>query len=215
MASSILQESLGNLVANQLRQRIWDKEIKFGERLIESDLSEQFEVSRSTIRDAFKILEYEELVVSKPRKGTYVAVFSKKDWKEIIELRSIVESLAFVKALPKLEEKHFQYLDNILLQMKATLESKNWGKLFDLDMQFHSYVISLSGNTRVIKLYESLQVQIRTFFIYLADYYSSFESFYNDQKELYDALMTKDPVVVDKIIRTHIEYVEGKTLGES
>lgn len=213
MADLILQESLGDLVAKQLRRRIWDKELEFGERLIESDLSEQFEVSRSTIRDALKILEHEELIVSKPRKGTYVATFSKEDWREIIEIRSIVESYAFVKALPNLTKKDFLYLENIILEMKATVKTENWSKLFDLDMQFHSYVIRLSENKRVIKLYDSLQTQIRTFFIYLDNYYSSFESFYNDQKELYDALLSKDPEIVEETIRTHIEYVEGKVIA--
>src|SRR5699024_6943036 len=214
MGDPILQESLGSLVANQLRQRIWNKEIQFGERLIESDLSEQFGVSRNTIRDALKILEYEEMVVSKPRKGTYVSQFSNKDWREMIELRTIVEAYAFVKALPHLEEKHFIYLEDILSQMKLETENKNWGKLFDLDIQFHSLIIKLSGNKRVIKLYESIQVQIRIFFIFMDDYYSSYQAFYNEQKELYDILLTKDPVLIDKKIRTHIEYVEGKMLAE-
>lgn len=215
MANSILQESLGSLVANQLRNKIWGGEIQFGERLLITGLSEEFDVSRSTVRDALKILEYEELVISKPRKGAYVAEFSKKDWKEIIDLRTIVEAFAFVKALPKLEQRHFRFLEDILMQMQAEIKSENWGKLFDLDLQFHSYVINLSDNKRVIKLYESIKVQIRTFLIYLDDYYSSYQSFYDEQKELFDALVTKDPIIVDRQIRTHIRYVEGKTLAGS
>src|SRR5690625_1385314 len=117
MGDPILQESLGSLVANQLRQNIWDKELQFGERLIESDLSEKFGVSRNTIRDALKILEYEEMVVSKPRKGTYVSQFSNEDWRETIELRTIVEAYAFVKALPHLNENHFKELQIILDKM--------------------------------------------------------------------------------------------------
>ncbi|MEI3605770.1 GntR family transcriptional regulator [Pseudogracilibacillus sp. SE30717A] len=213
MSRLIAKESLGELVADQLRRSIWKREIEFGERLIESELSEKFDVSRNTIRDALKILEYEEMVVSKPRKGTYVSQFSKADWQEIIELRSLVESFAFVKALPSLGEKQFQDLERILQDMKEKTEKQIWSDLFDLDMKFHQYVINLSGNSRVIKLYDSIQVQIRTFLLYLDKYYSSHEAFYEEQKELFDALLTKDPVVVDEKIRTHIEYVEGQFLG--
>lgn len=215
MKNTIKQESLGILVANQLRQRIWDKEIHFGERLIESDLSEEFEVSRSTIRDALKILEYEELVESKPRKGTYVANFSTKDWKDIIELRIIVEEYAFVKALPHLNDEHFKNLKEILQKMEITANNRNWSKLFDLDLQFHSYVIELSNNKRVIKLYESIKMQIRVFLVYLDDYYSSYNSFYEEQKELFEVLLTKDPVLIEEKIRTHIGYVEGIMLAEN
>jgi len=214
MGDPILQESLGSLVANQLRQRIWNKEIQFGERLIESDLSEQFGVSRNTIRDALKILEYEEMVVSKPRKGTYVSQFSNKDWREMIELRTIIESYAFVKALPHLDEKHFKKLEKTLDQMKIIADNKDWAKLFDLDMKFHSYIVKLSGNSRIIKIYESIQVQIRTFLVHLDKYYSSHISFYEEQKELFETLLTKDPEKIKEKIRTHIEYVEGQLLAD-
>lgn len=211
----ILQESLGELVANQLRQSIWNKELEFGERLIESNLSEKYGVSRNTIRDAFKILEFEEMVVIQPRKGTYVSQFSNKDWRETIELRTIVEAYAFVKALPYLNDNHFNDLKGILDNMKIHADNKNWAKLFDLDMEFHSYVVNLSGNSRVIKIYESIQLQIRTFLVNLDKYYTSHTSFYNEQKQLFQTLLTKDPQAIDKEIRTHIEYVEGQLLAEN
>lgn len=214
MDDLIVRETLGELVAEQLRRSIWNREIEFGERLIESELSEKFDVSRNTIRDALKILEHEEMIIIKPRKGTYVSQFSKQDWQEIIELRSIVESFAFVRALPSLDEMHFTHLRNILDRMEGITESGNWNDLFDLDMEFHSYVVKLSGNSRIIKLYDSIQVQIRTFLLYLDKYYSNRQSFYEEQKDLFDALLTKDPEVVDKKIRTHIEYVEGQFIGE-
>ncbi len=214
MSDLIVRETLGELVAEQLRRSIWNREIEFGERLIESEVSEKFDVSRNTIRDALKILEHEEMIIIKPRKGTYVSQFSKQDWQEIIELRSIVESFAFVRALPSLDEIHFTYLRSILNRMEGITESGNWNDLFDLDMEFHSYVVKLSGNSRIIKLYDSIQVQIRTFLLYLDKYYSNRQSFYEEQKDLFDALLTKDPEVVDKKIRTHIEYVEGQFIGE-
>lgn len=214
VTNSTLQESLGNLVADKLRKSIWNKEIRFGERLIESELSKKFEVSRNTIRDALKILQYEELVIIQPRKGTYVADFSAEDWKEIIELRTIVEAYAFVKALVRIDDNDYRYLAHILQKMKTETTNKNWNQLFDLDLKFHSYVIHLCGNNRIIKLYDSILVQIRTFLIYLDTYYSSYESFYDEQNDLYQALLTKNPVLVDQKIRVHIMYVEGKLLGE-
>lgn len=215
MREPIKQESLGILVANQLRQSIWNKEIEFGERLIESDLSEKFGVSRNTIRDALKILEYEEMVISKPRKGTYVSQFSNVDWKEIIELRTIIETHAFVKALQFLNTKHIAELEIILDEMKENVLNENWNRLFDLDMEFHDYVVKLSGNSRIIKLYQSIQVQIRTFLVHLDKYYSSHTSFYEEQKELFEVMLTMNPEKVTEKIQTHIGYVEGHLLAEN
>jgi len=215
MSELIQHESLGVLVANKLRQSIWNREINFGENLIESDLSKKYGVSRSTIRDALKILENEGMVIIKPRKGAHVAEFSNEDWQEIIELRTMIESHAFIKAAQQLKDQHITALESILTKMKKQVVAKNWGKLFDLDLEFHSYIVKLSGNSRMIKIYESIQVQIRTFLINLDKYYSSYEAFYEEQKELYDALLTKDPEHIEKTINKHIQYVEDRILADS
>ncbi|MBP1970094.1 DNA-binding GntR family transcriptional regulator [Virgibacillus natechei] len=209
----ILQKPLSELIAEQLRQRIWDREVEFGERLLEVELAETFEVSRSTLREALKILEQEGLVISKARKGTYVAQFSNKDLEEIIEFRKLIEAHAFTDALPYLKADQFEDLKGIITQMKSEVTNKNWNQLFDLDMQFHSYIVNLSGNSRIIKIYDSIQVQIRAYLVHLDQYYSSPQAFYDEHKELLDALLTKDVQIVKERVRDHIAYVGENLLG--
>lgn len=209
----IVQKPLSELIADQIKRRIWNKEIQFGERLLETELAENFDVSRSTIREALKILEIEELVISQARKGTYVADFSDETVAEIIELRSLIEASAFTKAISRLKKEHFQELESLMKEMKQKADEKDWSELFDLDMKFHSYVVNLCGNSRIIKIYDSLQVQIRTFLIHLDKYYSSHQSFYDEHRDLLEALASKNTEKVDRAVRDHIEYVEEKLLG--
>ncbi|MEN1967481.1 GntR family transcriptional regulator [Lentibacillus sp. N15] len=211
--SIILQKPLSVLIADQLKKEIWNKEIQFGKRLLETELANRFDVSRSTIREAFKILEVEELIVSQARKGTYVADFTSKDLDEIIELRTLMESWAFTQAIPNLTETHLQYLKAITIEMKQKANEGDWNQLFDLDMQFHCYVVNLCGNSRIIKIYDSLQVQIRTFLMHLDKYYSSPQAFYNEHMELLRALTSKNAAQVKKKVESHIEFVEEKLLG--
>jgi len=209
----ILQQPLSELIAVQLRKMIWNKELLFGERLLETELAEQFDVSRSTIREALRILEIEELVISKARKGTYVAMFSEQDIAEIIELRTIIESRAFVHAIGSMGAAEFQHLEKITNNMKKEVDQQNWNRLFDLDMEFHNYVVHLSGNSRIIKIYNSLQVQIRTVLMDLDQYYTSFESFYDEHVDLLAGLKTKNIHIVKDKVNKHIEFVEEKFLS--
>lgn len=209
---AIEQKPLSELIAEQLRARIWDRDIEFGERLLETDLAEEYDVSRSTIREALKILEAEELVFSQARKGTYVSDFTAEDFNEMIELRTLLETTAFKKAIPELDEDHLAELEEIIIQMKQKAEEKDWNALFDLDTQFHSYIVHLCGNSRIVKIYQSLQVQIRTFLMHLDKYYSSHQSFYEEHKDLYEAVASKDAKKVQEKVRKHIEYVEEKLL---
>lgn len=213
--SVIMQKPLSELISDQLKQKIWNEEIQFGERLLETEFAEHYDVSRSTIREALKILESEELVVSQARKGTYVADFTDKDVNEMIELRTLVESHAFMQAMPRLESEHIQKLEEIVGWMKLRADEKDWNGLFDLDMQFHSYVVGLCGNARIIKIYDSLQVQIRTFLMHLDRYYSSPQAFYDEHTQLLEALVSNDVHTVNGRVREHIEYVETKLLGQN
>src|SRR5699024_10730600 len=190
--SVIMQKPLSGLMSDQLKQKRWNEEIQIDKRLLETECAEHDEVSRSTIREALKILESEELVVSQARKGTYVADFTDKDVNEMIELRTLVESHAFMQAMPRLEAEHIQKLEEIVGRMKLKADEKDWNGLFDLDMQFHSYVVGLCGNARIIKIYDSLQVQIRTFLMHLDRYYSSPQAFYDEHTQLLEALVSND-----------------------
>lgn len=210
--AGIVQRPLSELIAEKLKQKIWNQEVQFGERLLESDLAEHYDVSRSTLREALRILENEALVVSRARKGTYVAEFSKKDRDEIVELRTLLEAHAFRQATAHLKDKHFNELGAIIGEMKTQALAKNWSKLFDLDMRFHSYVVQLSDNSRLIKIYNSIQVQIRTLLVHLDQYYSSHEAFFEEHKQLLGALKTKDANRVTKQVQDHIVFIGEKLI---
>ncbi|MCC2251552.1 GntR family transcriptional regulator, partial [Virgibacillus sp. AGTR] len=167
----LLKKSLGELIAEQLRQDILIRKIGFGDRLIETDIAERFDVSRSTVREALKILEQEELVVNRARKGTFVSMFTNRDLDEMTELRLMIETNAFVKALKHLEKKHFIQLLSIIEEMELEAQKENWDQLFGLDLKFHQYVINRCGNSRLIKIYESIAVQIRVYVAHLDKYY--------------------------------------------
>ena len=69
-----------------------------GSRLFEEELVEQFNISRSPIREALKILEHDGLVLIEPRRGARVAQLSITDLDEVYATRVALESLAAAQA---------------------------------------------------------------------------------------------------------------------
>lgn len=188
------------------------QEYKLGERLLEKDQAEKFNVSRSTIREAFTILENQGLIVNKARKGTYVVHFTEQDLKELIELRILIEKNAVVKALPLLTETEFTALSNILDAMKNQIESADWYELFNLDLEFHNTIVRACGNTRIIKIFELNQIEMRTYLGYLKESYSNPIDLYREHLNLFRALQTKNLAKVTQAIEDHIMYAEEKLL---
>jgi DNA-binding GntR family transcriptional regulator len=82
----------------QIRQAIVEGRYHAGQRLVEKRLGEEFDVSRTPIREALRMLESEGLVVSLPNKGSVVRPLTAQDIYDIYELRVRLESLAAERA---------------------------------------------------------------------------------------------------------------------
>src|SRR5699024_666802 len=103
----------------------------------------------------------------------------------------------------------------ILKDMYQLLETNNWKKLYNLDLDFHIYIVNLTHNSRIIKVYESMQMQIRTFLIYLNSYYSSPHDFYKVHRELLDTLLTQDKEQLRAKVEAHIKHAEQHLIAEN
>lgn len=207
-----MQKSLGETIAELIKKSIWNQEYQLGERLLEKDLANKYDVSRSTIREAFTILENEGLLVNKARKGTFISQFTEQDLIEVIELRILIEKAALVKALPLLKETDFKALAVILEAMKKEVESANWYALFNLDIEFHQTIVNLCGNSRMIKIFEMNQIQMRTYISYLEEYYASPEDFYKEHLKLFNLLKSNNIDKVTKGLKDHILYAKEKLI---
>ena len=82
----------------QIRRAIVEGRYEAGRRLIEKNLAEEFELSRTPVREALRMLESEGLVVSLPNKGAVVRPLSSHDVYDIYDLRVRLESLAAERA---------------------------------------------------------------------------------------------------------------------
>lgn len=82
----------------QIRQAIVEGRYHAGQRLIEKNLGEEFQLSRTPVREALRMLESEGLVVSLPNRGAVVRPLSAQDIYDIYDLRVRLESLAAERA---------------------------------------------------------------------------------------------------------------------
>ena len=74
-----------------LKDGILSGKFKGGEQLLEDKLKREFDVSRTPLREAFRVLEKEGFVEILPWKGAFVKKISRKDVKEIFPLRANLE----------------------------------------------------------------------------------------------------------------------------
>lgn len=101
---------LREVVFKTLRQSILTGELKPGERLMEIHLAEKLGVSRTPIREAIRKLELEGLVTMIPRRGAEVAKISEKNLKDVLEVRTCLDSLAVRLACQRITDEQIDDL---------------------------------------------------------------------------------------------------------
>jgi DNA-binding GntR family transcriptional regulator len=85
--------SLPEQIAEQVSQRILAGELRAGDRIQETELSESFGVSRGPIREALRILEKDGVVRIMPNRGAHVTALSVKEVREIFEIREVLHGV--------------------------------------------------------------------------------------------------------------------------
>jgi len=152
-------------VVAQVEQAILDGTFKPGDRLpAERDLTEQFRVSRGTLREAFRVLEYAGLVtISKGTTGgafvshqSSLMVANSLKWllrmkriqySDLAEFRERLEGGAARDAARNATPRHLQRLKQIVAQLRATSRQPElWAQTAELDLEFHRTVVEASGN---------------------------------------------------------------------
>ena len=101
---------LRDVVFQNLRQAILKGELEPGERLMEIHLAKRLGVSRTPIREAIRKLELEGLVDMVPRRGAVVASITRKDMRDVLEVRRTLEMLAVEVACERISQGELEKL---------------------------------------------------------------------------------------------------------
>jgi DNA-binding GntR family transcriptional regulator len=159
--------------ARFLRQEIVTGKIPPGAKLNETELSTRYQVSRPPLREAFRKLEYENLVASIPRKGTYVTEISVEDCKQVYFTRRVIECAA-IDAIAENTNRDFKDVHKAIESGKSVTPPRD-ADVTDLMCYyneiagFHWKMVKASDNRWLIHCYRSISATLARYqLIYLA-----------------------------------------------
>jgi len=153
-----LREHIEGLVRNA----ILDGSFGAGERLVESAIAEQLDVSRAPVREALAVLEREGVVVHVPRRGYSVVEFTDKDVEEIYSLRLLLETEALRRAMGRAMEQDLAKMQRIVNELgQAALEQREPDRIVELDLSFHESLCRVADHSRLYAAWRRTSAQVR------------------------------------------------------
>ena len=200
------QRPLRMVVYDELKMRILTGQIAAGERMMEEETSRDLGVSRTPVREAFKRLEKEGLVIIKPRRGAFATQMAKKDLMEILDVRESLESMAAGQACERMTKAQKEKLRSVCEKHKKAVANNTYKQMVKYDTEFHQLLVEGSRNKTLINFVEQLQELVLRF-RYI--YYDKTESAANVAAEhgnILEAILEGD---VDKTIAETKKHIIG------
>jgi len=156
------QESTSVKIAQKLREKIVDGHFAPGQQINETLVSSQLNLSRGPLREALQRLSQEGLLVSRPNRGVFVVELTTRDVEEIYHLRELLE-IGAAEIITNQETTERKRVSQKLLKIAAKLskaaDSDDWLDVSKLDLEFHTTLVSESGNSRLLRAYTTLATE--------------------------------------------------------
>lgn len=175
-------------VAQRIKMMIIERKMKPGDRLpTEKEMGELFKVSRSTLREAMKVLKAENVVVIRQGSGTYVSEgtgiaedplglnFTNQEnlLKNLFETRMLIEPQIAALAVQRATSQDLRKLERLLREMD--LNRTNSTVSAELDVQFHTAIAECTHNDVLIRVVPIINESIRRSHVETLDDEESFQ----------------------------------------
>ena len=200
-AVTLTPRALYEEVAEQLRQRIFRRELQPGSWIDELKIAEEFGISRTPLREALKVLAAEGLVTMKVRRGAYVTEMSEKDLRDVYHLLSLLESDAAAVVAAKGNTADLQSLQALHEELEAAAGERD--RFFAINERFHMRLLELADNRWRSQMVADLRKVMK-----LNRHNSLFkqgriEDSLSEHRAILDAMLSRDPEGTRRAMQAH------------
>jgi DNA-binding GntR family transcriptional regulator len=152
--------SLTDRVYAELVSAVVSRELEPGDKLTDRRLAEQLGVSRTPIREALQRMVQSGLADPHGRAGWTVAALDQRDIEELFELRSMLEPAGIRHIVQEQNAAAMKELLTFFDRFGDSVAEDRYEEYFGVDRSFHSRIVALSGNRRIVSAYRNVELQI-------------------------------------------------------
>ncbi|MFB6723267.1 GntR family transcriptional regulator [Kribbella sp. NPDC056345] len=203
--------ALREQVLAELRRRIVDGDYAQGERLTETRLAEDFGVSRNPVREALRVVEAEGFVQILPRRGAVVATLDETAVRDLFSVREQLETLAAGLAAERASQEDIARLRQLCDAARIATEAKDFGRVAELNSDFHRAVIEVSGNRWLHSISAAMYHHVHWVFRVGAAQRAPHSS--EEHVRLVDAIAAGDAPAATAAARLHVEAAAKAAFG--
>jgi DNA-binding GntR family transcriptional regulator len=202
---------------DRVRQLVLGGEFPPGSPLSEAVLAQQFDVSRTPIRETLKQLQHEGLVEIRPKVGTFVREPTRREIVELFQLKEGLEGLAAGLLARRGDVPELRVLErNVEASDQASLD-QDAARYAELVNEFHRTIITGADNRKLIEQYDRLMNQLAYHRLVLrtAEHPGRIKTSTGEHRAVLDMIKSKDHFGAEAAMRNHVYASAREVLTDS
>ena len=196
--------SLHEEVATCIRNMVFDRQLAPGEWIDELALAHEWQISRTPLREALKVLAAEGLVTPVPRQGCKVTEMSEDDADELLPVMALLEGRCAFEAVRKASDADVQALERLHAKLERHAAAHDVDGYYQANHEFHTMVQALADNRWLDRATGDLRRFVRLLRGRQLNWPGRIDASINEHRVLLDAIVQRDAARAERVMHDHL-----------
>jgi DNA-binding GntR family transcriptional regulator len=198
------RRTLPAATADRLREMIVEGELPPGARLNERSLCDRLQVSRTPLREAFRLLAAEGLVTLQPNRGAQVVALSLHDIRESFEVMGGLEALSGELACAHITDEEIAEIRALTFEMQASHARRNLQAYYHVNRAIHDRINAAARNQLLSNVYQNINLRVQNLRFRSNLNAEKWDKAMSEHLEMADALAARDGARLAQLMRQHL-----------
>lgn len=200
----IERKALYQQVAERLRQRIYEHELRPGDAIDEKELCAAFGISRTPLREALKVLHTEGLVELVPNRGCFVKRLDLEELHELFPVMAVLEGLCAREAVERSTAEDLDRLERLHAQLETYAAAGDIDRYYEVNFEFHQALQELSRNRWLQRVASDLRKILRLARHTQLTAQGRLQQSLQEHRNILEAFRRRDPDAVERTMKEHL-----------
>ena len=150
-----MRQDVRKRIRNYIQHQIASGRFQAGDRIVETQLARELNVSQAPVREAILELAAMGLLEERPYSGSFVRKLTAEDVEDIYNTRAFLDEYAARQAARNITEQQLVEMEALLQRMD---EAEDYQALAEMDMEFHAMVVDAAGSPALKRTWENLRL---------------------------------------------------------
>jgi DNA-binding GntR family transcriptional regulator len=201
----IARSTLPEAAAERLRTLIIEGELAPGARLNERELSERLGVSRTPLREAFRMLAADGLLVQLPNRGAQVVALSPDDVRHAFEVMASLEGLSGELAVARVTSSDLADLRALQAEMEEAHAKHDLPGYYRVNRTIHDRINAIAGNPILTQTFRTLNARLHALRFRSNLVRGKWDQAVAEHRDMIDALAARDGARLREILVRHLK----------